>query len=38
VIADLVQLRRLMREAIDPNVPMPALYEIAEIRTSGLHS
>lgn len=38
VLADLVQLRRLMREAIDPHAPMPTLYEIAEIRTSGLHS
>jgi len=38
VLADLVQLPRLMREAIDPNAPMPNLYEIAEIRTSGLHS
>ncbi len=38
VIADLVQLRRLMREAIDPGTPAPHLYDIAEIRTSGLHS
>jgi glycosyltransferase involved in cell wall biosynthesis len=38
VVADLVQLRRLMREAIDPGAPMPRLYDIAEIRTSGLHS
>jgi glycosyltransferase involved in cell wall biosynthesis len=38
VISDLVQLRRLMREAIDPSGTMPTLYEIAEIRTSGLHS
>lgn len=38
VLADLVQLRRLMREAIDPHPRMPSLYEIAEIRTSGLHS
>ena len=32
VVSDLFQLRRLMREAIDPNIPMPRLYEIAEIR------
>ena len=32
VVADLFQLRRLMREAVDPNTPMPGLYEIAEIR------
>ena len=38
VLADLAQLRRLMRDAVDPNAPMPTLYEIAEIRTSGLHS
>lgn len=38
VIADLTQLRRLMREAVDPNAPAPDLYEIAEIRASGLHS
>ena len=38
VVGDLVQLRRLMREAVDPNAPAPQLYEIAEIRESGLHS
>ena len=38
VIVDLVQLPRLMREAIDPDAPTPRLYDIAEIRTSGLHS
>lgn len=38
VIADLTQLRRMMREAADPNTPAPDLYEIAEIRASGLHS
>lgn len=38
VIADLVQLRQLMREAVDPATPAPHLYEIAEIRESGLHS
>jgi hypothetical protein len=32
VIDDLVNLRRLMRESIDPNAPEPTLYEIAEIR------
>lgn len=32
VVSDLFQLRRLMREAIDPNTRMPRLYEIAEIR------
>jgi len=26
-----VQLPRLMREAIDPNAPVPHLYDIAEI-------
>jgi glycosyltransferase involved in cell wall biosynthesis len=35
VIADLAQLRRLMREAVDPNAPAPNLYEIAEIRETG---
>ncbi len=38
VVADLVQLRRLMREAVDPRTPAPHLYDIAEIRASGLHS
>jgi len=38
VVADLVQLRRLMREAVDPRTPVPHLYDIAEIRASGLHS
>jgi glycosyltransferase involved in cell wall biosynthesis len=32
VISDLLQLRRLMREAVDPDVPAPRLYEVAEIR------
>jgi glycosyltransferase involved in cell wall biosynthesis len=31
VLADLVQLPRLMREAIDSNAPVPHLYEIAEV-------
>jgi glycosyltransferase involved in cell wall biosynthesis len=34
VVADLVQLRRLMRDAVDPNTPSPHLYEIAEVRHS----
>jgi glycosyltransferase involved in cell wall biosynthesis len=34
VVADLLQLRRLMREAIDPATPAPHLYDIAEIRTT----
>src|SRR4051812_14035963 len=34
VLADLFQLRRLMHEAIDPNAPVPHLYDIAEIRES----
>jgi glycosyltransferase involved in cell wall biosynthesis len=38
VLADLIQLRGLMREAVEPNGPMPHLYDIAEIRASGLHS
>ena len=38
VITDLVQLRRLMREAVDPTAPVPHLYDVAEIRASGLHS
>jgi len=32
VLADLVQLRQLMREAVDPDAPTPHLYDIAEIR------
>jgi glycosyltransferase involved in cell wall biosynthesis len=32
VVADLMRLRRLMREAVDPKAPPPQLYEIAEIR------
>jgi glycosyltransferase involved in cell wall biosynthesis len=31
VIADLVRLRGLMREAVDPNADVPRLYEIATI-------
>ena len=38
VVADLFQLPRLMREAVDPNTPAPHLYDIAEIRGSELHS
>jgi glycosyltransferase involved in cell wall biosynthesis len=32
VLADLMRLRELMREAIDPHAPVPHLYDIAEIR------
>jgi len=32
VMGDLLQLRRLMREAVDARTQAPALYEIAEIR------
>jgi len=38
VLADLVRLRRLMREAVDPEARLPQLYEIAEIRGQELHS
>jgi glycosyltransferase involved in cell wall biosynthesis len=38
VLGDLVQLPRLMREAVDPHAPAPHLYDIAEIRAAGLHS
>jgi len=31
VASDLVKLRRLMREAIDPATPTPRLYEVAEV-------
>jgi glycosyltransferase involved in cell wall biosynthesis len=31
VIADLFRLRRLMREAVDPNTPTPHLYDVAQI-------
>jgi len=31
VVSDLVKLRRLMREAVDPATPVPELYEVAEI-------
>jgi glycosyltransferase involved in cell wall biosynthesis len=31
VIRDLLQLRRLMREAVDPDAQIPPLYEIAEV-------
>jgi len=36
VVADLLHLRRLMREAVDPAVTMPRLYEIAEIREEAI--
>jgi len=32
VISDLLQIRRLMRDAVDSDAPEPRLYEIAEIR------
>jgi glycosyltransferase involved in cell wall biosynthesis len=32
VVSDLVRLRVLMRSAVDPAAPMPAIYRIAEIR------
>ena len=32
VAVDLMRLRRLMREAVDPSTPAPHLYDIAEIR------
>src|SRR5205814_7134296 len=32
VIDDLVQMPRLMREAIDPKTPPSQLYEVAELR------
>jgi glycosyltransferase involved in cell wall biosynthesis len=31
VASDLMKLRRLMREAVDPATPMPKLYEVAEV-------
>jgi glycosyltransferase involved in cell wall biosynthesis len=31
VIADLVQLRALMRQAVDPDTPRPRLYEIQQV-------
>ncbi len=31
VVSDLTQLRRLMREAVDPATPTPRLYEVAEV-------
>jgi glycosyltransferase involved in cell wall biosynthesis len=31
VVSDLVKLRRLMREAVDPATPVPQLYEVAEV-------
>ena len=31
VMSDLVKLRRLMREAVDPATPVPQLYEVAEV-------
>jgi glycosyltransferase involved in cell wall biosynthesis len=37
VVADLVRLRELMRSAVDPGAPMPAIYRIAEIREADGH-
>ena len=34
VASDLVKLRRLMREAVDPATPTPRLYEVAEMLES----
>ena len=31
VVSDLVTLRRLMREAVDPATPVPQFYELAEV-------
>jgi dolichol-phosphate mannosyltransferase len=31
VASDLMKLRRLMREAVDPATPTPKLYEVAEV-------
>jgi len=31
VVSDLFNLRRLMREAVDPTTPVPPLYEVAEV-------
>jgi glycosyltransferase involved in cell wall biosynthesis len=38
VIADLSRLRALMQQAIDPRTDTSGLYEIAEMRETGLHS
>ena len=38
VLADLSRLRTLMQQAIDPRTDTSGLYEIAEIRETGLHS
>ena len=32
VVADLARLRRLMRDAVDPTIPAPRLYDVAEVR------
>ena len=31
VVADLVRLRRLMRQAVDPAAPAPQLYEVQQV-------
>jgi glycosyltransferase involved in cell wall biosynthesis len=38
VVADLVSLRGLMRQAIDPATETPRLYEIAEVLESSSHA
>ena len=38
VLADLSRLRTLMQQAIDPRTDTSGLYEIAEMRETGLHS
>jgi hypothetical protein len=35
VVRDLLRLRRLMRQAIDPATPPPRLYQIGEMLESG---
>lgn len=38
VIADLLHLRSLMRQAVDPHAPRPRLYDIAEVRGGAVQS
>jgi glycosyltransferase involved in cell wall biosynthesis len=35
VVRDILQLRRLMREAIDPTLPRPELYEVRQVLESS---
>ena len=37
VVRDLLRLRRLMQEAVDPAVPAPRIFEIAEILENKTH-